>query len=105
VSRVKLARVDEIPEGGLVMREHGGRQVLLAKIEGKIHAMDDVCSHAGGPLHQGTLGQEGKFLVTCPWHDAHFDLRTGKVHQDTDWAENQETYAVTVDGDDVYVEL
>jgi nitrite reductase/ring-hydroxylating ferredoxin subunit len=105
VTRVKLARLDEIPENGMTMKEHEGRAILLARIDGKVYAIDDECTHQGGPLHQGGLGREGPCLVTCPWHDAHFDVRDGKVHQDTDWATDTTAYAVTVEGGDVYVDL
>ena len=102
---VKLAQVSEIPEGGMICREHGDLQIALAKVDGEVFAMNDVCSHAGAPLHEGDLGREGACVVTCPWHDAHFDFRTGKVDQDTPWGEDTEVYAVTVDGDDVLVDL
>jgi nitrite reductase/ring-hydroxylating ferredoxin subunit len=103
--KVKLIRADEVPEGGMTMREHDGRPVLLARLEGRVYAMNDVCSHAGAPLHEGTLGFEAPCLVTCPWHDAHFDVRTGAVHQDTSWATDLETYPVEIRDGDVWVEL
>jgi 3-phenylpropionate/trans-cinnamate dioxygenase ferredoxin component len=105
VPEVKLARLSEIPEGGMICRRHGDRQVALARIGGGVYAMNDVCTHAGAPLHEGDLGREGDFLVTCPWHEAHFDFRTGKVHQDTAWGTETLVYPVRVDGDDVFVEL
>jgi nitrite reductase/ring-hydroxylating ferredoxin subunit len=92
MARIKLARADEIPEGGLVVKEHGGRRIVLAKVEGTIHALDDECTHAGAPLHEGELGREGKHMLTCPWHEAHFDVRTA-------------CHAVTVADGDVYVDF
>ena len=104
--KVRLAAASEIPEGGMTMREHDGRQILLAKIDGTIYAMNDVCTHRGAPLHTGELGQVGiPQLLTCPLHAAHFDVTTGKVYQETPWATDTETYPVEVEGDDVYVEL
>lgn len=105
MASIKLARLSEIPEGGMIAKQHGERQVLLARIAGKVYAMDDICSHQGASLHEGELGDEGDHLVTCPWHQAHFDVRTGEVHQETPWATDAETFAVEVRGDDVYVEL
>jgi 3-phenylpropionate/trans-cinnamate dioxygenase ferredoxin component len=106
MARVKLATVSDVPEGGLTMREHEGRTVLLAKVEGQIYAMNDTCTHRGAPLHMGELGTAGSpSLLTCPWHAAHFDVRTGKVYQDTPWATDTETYPVEVEGEDVFVEL
>ncbi len=102
---VKLATVDEVPDGGMVVKQHGDKQILLARIGGTVYAMDNVCSHQGAELHEGQLGEEGPTMVTCPWHAAHFDLRTGKVHQDTDWATDLETFRVEVQGSDVLVEL
>jgi nitrite reductase/ring-hydroxylating ferredoxin subunit len=106
MAKVKLATVSEVPEGGMTMCEHDGRQVMLAKVEGKIYAMNDTCTHRGAPLHMGELGKAGSpFLLTCPWHAAHFDITTGKVYQDTPWATDTEAYPVEVEGEDVFVEI
>jgi 3-phenylpropionate/trans-cinnamate dioxygenase ferredoxin component len=106
VPKVRLAAVSEVPEGGMTMREHDGRTVMLAKIDGKIYAMNDTCTHSGAPLHMGELGTAGSpYLLTCPWHAAHFDVSTGKVYQDTPWATDTETYPVEIAGEDVLVEL
>ena len=102
---VKLATLAEIPDGGMVCRIHGARQVMLARVGGEVYAIDDVCTHAGASLHEGDLGREGQFLVTCPWHEAHFDVRTGKVHQDTDWAVDSRAFRVELRGDEVWVDL
>lgn len=104
---VELAKVSEIPEGGMIMKEHGGQQVMLAKIAGKVYAMNDICTHEGAPLNEGQLDGDGKspYFLTCPWHEAHFDIRTGKVYQDTPWATDTETHKVRVKREDVYVAL
>lgn len=89
----------------MILGEHGDRQVLLAKVDGAIYAMNDVCTHAEGPLHQGDLGREGPYLVTCPYHEAHFDVRDGKVQQDTDWATDTAAYRVEIRDGEVWVDL
>jgi len=38
--------------------------------------MGAVCSHAGGPLHEGKVAEE---VVTCPWHASRFRFEDGKV--------------------------
>lgn len=50
--------------------------ILLYRTGRAIHAIGAVCSHAGGPLAEGTF--EGCY-VQCPWHDSVFDLRDGRV--------------------------
>lgn len=107
MAMTRLARTSEVPEGGMITKEHDGAQVLLAKLEGKIYAMNDVCTHQGAPLHDGILGEEGRppYSLTCPWHEAHYDIRTGRVYQDTPWADDTEVYEVEIRGDDVYVDF
>ena len=48
----------------------------LFNVEGTYHAIGDTCTHRGGPLSEGDV--QGT-RVTCPWHGADFDLKTGAV--------------------------
>jgi nitrite reductase/ring-hydroxylating ferredoxin subunit len=107
MAKVKLAKVSEIPEGSMISRIHESNYVMLAKVSGEIYAMDDICTHEEAPLHDGELGEQDNnpYLCTCPWHEAHFDIRNGKVYQDTPWATDTQTFKVEVRGEDVYVEL
>ena len=75
-SRAKSVRVEDIPEGGLAVTKAGEKEVLLAKVQGQIYAIDNACGHSGYPLDQGKL--DG-YVVTCRWHDAKFDVRSGAV--------------------------
>src|SRR4029453_3496391 len=42
-----------IPEGGMIGRVDGSREIVLARVRGEVFAMDDVCTHAGAFLHEG----------------------------------------------------
>ena len=54
-----------------------GRQVLLCRVDGKVHALDTECPHGkGGRLIRGPL-HEGRFAV-CPLHNYKFDATTGR---------------------------
>ncbi len=53
-----------------------GAPVLLYRFGGTVYAIGAVCSHAGGPLEEGTF--DGT-CVQCPWHDSVFDVRDGRV--------------------------
>ena len=64
----------DVPAAGMIMVEAGGMNVLLARDGDAVCALSDVCSHAGGPLHEGTL-EHG--VVTCPWHGSRFRIRDG----------------------------
>jgi nitrite reductase (NADH) small subunit len=64
---VKVAKTDEIVPGQGKMIEVGGKKIALFNVEGSLHAIDDTCTHRGGPLSEGSL--EGN-QVTCPLHGA-----------------------------------
>jgi 3-phenylpropionate/trans-cinnamate dioxygenase ferredoxin subunit len=72
---VKLATREELPAGGKKLADIDGRAIALFNIDGAFYAIDDVCTHDGGPLAEGLLvGCE----IHCPRHGARFDVRTGK---------------------------
>ena len=70
-----VAKLEELPEGSARAVYFAGEQVALFNIGGRIYAIDNRCTHANGPLAEGTL--EGT-KVTCPWHNSQFDLGTGQ---------------------------
>ena len=84
----------------------GNRAIALSHFDGQYAAMDNRCPHQGGPLGEGSIekGIDGKCWIRCPWHGWDFDPLTGKPpggHEDT----GQETYAVEVKDDGVYIGL
>jgi nitrite reductase/ring-hydroxylating ferredoxin subunit len=51
-----------------------GKKIALFNLDGKFHAIDNTCTHRGGPLSEGELeGDE----VTCPWRQVQGQLRRG----------------------------
>lgn len=73
---VKVVGLDELPPGGKILAEIDGRAIALFNVDGSYYAIDDVCTHDGGPLAEGELkGCE----IQCPRHGARFDVRTGKA--------------------------
>ena len=73
---VKVAKIAEIEPGGARLVEVNGKQIALFNVEGQFFAIDNTCSHKGGPL---TEGEVSGHVVTCPWHSGRFDVRTGEV--------------------------
>src|SRR5437867_1185601 len=71
---VRVASTTELPPGGKKLLDIDGRAVALFNVDGTFYAIDDVCTHDGGPLAEGQLhGCE----IECPRHGARFDVRTG----------------------------
>lgn len=98
---IKAASVAELPEGGLKSLEVDGELICLAKIDGSICAFTDNCTHISGPLSEGGLDGE---VVTCPWHGAQFNVRTGEVVRGPA-RQPLVTYPVKVEGDSILVQL
>jgi nitrite reductase/ring-hydroxylating ferredoxin subunit len=67
---------DGLSEGAMRAVDVDGRQVLLARIDGLVCAIENTCSHAGGPLCEGSIADG---VVTCPWHGSQFRLSDGAV--------------------------
>jgi nitrite reductase/ring-hydroxylating ferredoxin subunit len=70
-----LCRADEIPSGQGRAFEVDGAEIALFRVDGAFYATEDLCLHAGGPLHAGKL--DGR-VVTCPWHGWQFDVTDGR---------------------------
>ncbi len=73
---VTVGPADSFPEGQPHCVEVNGKKLMLVNNGGSFHALDNVCSHAGGPLCEGTL-ENGS--IVCPWHASRFDVKTGAV--------------------------
>ena len=98
---VKVARKSELPENDGTYVELEGKGIALFNLGGEIYALDNACTHVGGPLSQGRV-EEGE--VECPWHGSRFDIRTGEVRM-FPAREDVATYEVRVTGNDVEVEV
>lgn len=73
---VAVARVNEIPDPGTLLTEVEDRLVVVIHAAGSFYALDDVCTHDGGPLSDGEVDPVG-CTIACPRHGAKFDLATG----------------------------
>jgi 3-phenylpropionate/trans-cinnamate dioxygenase ferredoxin subunit len=101
MSFVPVAKTSEIPDPGKLLVEIDDRLVVLVHCEGTFYAIDDVCTHDGGPLGEGTL--EG-CTIACPRHGAKFDVRTGAALT-MPATKPTGTHEVKVEGDQVLVQL
>jgi len=70
------ASISEIPDGSSLLVEVDDRLIVLIHAAGHYYALDDVCTHDGGPLSDGPLDGAGG-TIACPRHGAKFDIKTG----------------------------
>lgn len=73
---VHVANINEIKDGEMKVVEVDGEQVYMVNIKGRFYAINNICTHEGGPLNEGIL--DG-YEIECLWHSAHFDVKTGEV--------------------------
>lgn len=73
---VRAIAAGDLADGAVRGVEVEGRKVLLHRTGAAVHALDDVCSHAGALLSRG---EAAGCAVTCPLHGSRFDLRDGHV--------------------------
>lgn len=73
---VRVASLGEIPPGGLKEVRIDDRSLAIFHLDDGYYAIEDVCTHDGGPLAEGI--REGD-VIECPRHGARFDLKTGAV--------------------------
>jgi nitrite reductase/ring-hydroxylating ferredoxin subunit len=68
--------VDRIPEDEALPVRLAGRDIVLCRVEGEVYALSGICTHEDRLLSGGSV-EDG--VLTCPWHGAQFDVRTGRV--------------------------
>ncbi len=100
MARHRVAKASEIAAGTTRRVVADSIEILLCNVGGKFYAIEDVCTHDGGPLDQGEL--EGEHVI-CPRHGATFDVRTGDALT-LPAVMPLMTFEVVVEGDDVFVD-
>lgn len=70
----KVADLSALSPGQAMCVQAGGKAIALFNVGGTCYALDDACTHVGGNLSEGEVDGD---TVTCPWHGARFDLKSG----------------------------
>lgn len=102
---VKALSKAELTPGKAASLNLEGRRIAIFNVNGQFYAIDDRCTHDEASLAEGyVICKDNQCVVECPWHGAHFDLKTGTaltlpavtpVHK----------YNVRAEGDAIEVEL
>jgi nitrite reductase/ring-hydroxylating ferredoxin subunit len=119
--KTKVADISALLEGKGHCVKANGVSLVLVRRNGAVHALENHCPHIGLPLGKGKI--EGDEIV-CPFHGSRFNIATG---ENTDWVaavagmkippwsrallsfgkkpQPVRTFPVSVEGQDVYVEV
>lgn len=100
---VAVAKTSDVPDPGSTLVEVGERLVVLIHAAEHWYALDDVCTHDGGPLSDGPLDAADN-TIACPRHGAKFDIRTGAALT-MPATKPTKSHEVKLEGDQVLVRL
>jgi 3-phenylpropionate/trans-cinnamate dioxygenase ferredoxin component len=101
MSWTNVCKLSELTEGTALGVQIDEKPVCVARADGVVYALHDVCSHAEIALSEGEV-EDG--TIECWLHGSAFDLATGKP-TNLPATKPVPTYAVRVDGDEVFVDL
>ncbi len=100
---IVAAKTSELSNPGSLLVEVDEQLIVLIHAAGHYYALDDVCTHDGGPLSDGPVDVEDS-TIACPRHGAKFDIKTGAA---ATMPATKATVAheVKVEGDQIFVRL
>jgi nitrite reductase/ring-hydroxylating ferredoxin subunit len=75
MTTINVATSSQVKEGETLAVKFENKKALLSRVEGKVYAVENKCPHLGMPLTKGKVCNNA---VTCRWHGATFDLKTGE---------------------------
>ena len=101
MGKIIAGKTTEIIPGQMKKISVDGKEIIVANIDGNYFAIDDTCTHSGASLSEGKLENS---TITCDWHGAQFECKTGKLVKFPAEIANLKSYNVIVESDDVIVE-
>ncbi len=98
---IQVAKTDDLEPGQAMLVEVEGKEIALFNCDGVFYAIENECTHEGGPLCEGDIDGE---VVICPWHGAEFNVKTGEVLCPP--ADNPvKSYKVHLEGNSIKIEI
>lgn len=98
---VRVIPAAEIDEGAIVPFEVDEQERILTKVEGRIYALDGICTHEYAELADGEVEDR---TIWCPLHSSGFNVETGKA-TNLPAVLPLATYEVRIEDGDVYVSI
>ena len=102
MGKIIVGKVSDFAPGKLQKVTIDGKDILVANIDGNYYAVNDTCTHAGASLSEGSL--DG-IVVTCGWHGAKFDCKTGKLSAFPAKIKDLNSYKVVIESENIFVEV
>lgn len=97
----RIATFSQLKDGEAFPAQLGDTPIALYRLNGRIYAIDDVCTHEYALLSQGFIED---CAIECPLHQAKFDIATGKCLAPPATVDLN-CYAVRIEDEEVYVSI
>lgn len=97
---VRVAGTADVKPGSGIVAEVNGKAIAVFNLGDAFYAIDNTCTHRGGPLGEGDV--EGD-VVSCPWHGWQFNIKTGACP--TNPSAKVTVYETKVESTDIKVRL
>ena len=95
---IRVASHAELKHAGVIVVPGPGRRIAVFADGDAVYAVENNCPHMGFPLDRGSV-RDG--MLTCHWHQARFDLRSGCTFDL--WADDVPRHETWIENGVVYV--
>jgi len=97
---VRALSLAELRSAGSKVVRIEGHSILFVHHDGQLFAVDNRCPHMGFPLDRGSIHD---CILTCHWHHARFDLRTGGTFDP--WADDVRMFPSEIRDGEIWVDV
>lgn len=98
----KAIKDSDVHEGKVHKAKIGKKEFALVRLQDGVYCIDGICTHEGGPLGEGTMSDG---WLVCPWHEGHFNPKTGETDPETDWVTPVKAHRTKVEGGYIWIEV
>jgi len=102
LGKIIVCKTSDVEPGKMIKKTFDGLDILVANIDGEYYATDDSCTHSGSSLSEGELNE---CTITCGWHKAEFDCKTGKLSKFPVKIRDLTSYDVSIESENVCIEM
>ena len=97
---IPAASLAELERKGRLTAKVADQVVVMFYTDGEVFAVDNRCPHMGFPLDRGSVKD---CILTCHWHHARFDLKTGGTFDQ--WADDVRAFPTKIEAGQVLVDV
>jgi 3-phenylpropionate/trans-cinnamate dioxygenase ferredoxin subunit len=102
MGKIIVGKTSDFTPGKIQKATIDGKDIIVVNIDGNYYAVNDTCTHAGASLSEGSLDGQ---IITCGWHGAKFDCKTGNLSGFPVKIKDLNSYKVIVESENIFVEI